>query len=384
MISRRVVLILLAIEAVGCGGTDSEDRSVPPLIPLDTILTIRSDRLWSVQAVRFAKERYVVANGGSREVFVFDHAGNLEKRFGRQGQGPGEFGYIADVAVTGDSVYVLDSLLRRITLFVDGTITREWSLRSVAGAATRLAVAADGQITVAMVRTSQEYGSPPGPNYHRDVIQFVTLMASGSDTQWHDRIAIDGTERMTRFVGQATYHMLPPYRADVSVDLTTHGIVATEHRSGWTRFLTWNGDSTTLWPAVSVTTWVSDAELRTLEADVERRVRRLREIGGEAELFQTSARAAIERWNGEIPRPVFESLKSDGQMIAVQRYDPGDSHSTEWLVLDRSGQAYGRWILPSNARLLTIDGLQLAVVARDSLDAETVHILSIDRAVEAR
>jgi hypothetical protein len=71
-------------------------------------------------------------------------------------------------------------------------------------------------------------------------------------------------------------------------------------------------------------------------------------------------------------------------MTAVQRYEPGDSHSTEWLVLDRSGQAHGRWVLPSNARLLTIDGLQLAVVARDSLDAETIHILSIDRAVESR
>jgi hypothetical protein len=313
MMLRRVVLVLLAIEAVGCGGTDSDDRSVPPLIPLDTMLTIRSDRLWSVQAVRFAKEGYVVANGGSREVFILDPAGNLAKQFGRQGQGPGEFGYIADVAVRGDSVYVLDSLLRRITLFVHGTVTREWSLRSVAGTASRLAVAADGQITVAMVRTSQEYGSPPGPNYHRDLIQLVTLMASGSDTQWHDCIVIEGTERMTRFVGEATYHMLPPYRADVSYDLTAHGIIATEHRTGWTRFLTWNGDSTTLWPAESGTTWVPDAELRTLEADVERRVRRLRDIGGEAELFQTSARAAIERWNGQIPRPVFESLKSDGQ-----------------------------------------------------------------------
>jgi hypothetical protein len=122
---------------------------------------------------------------------------------------------------------------------------------------------------------------------------------------------------------------------------------------------------------------VPDAELESLEADVERRARRLEQIGGEADLFRTSARAAIDRWGGKIPRPVFENLKSDGRTIAVQKYEPGESHPTEWLVLDRHGELQGRWILPGNVRLMTIDGPWLAAVARDSLDTESILIMAL-------
>jgi hypothetical protein len=367
---------LLVLALASCGGAETQDRSVPPLFALDTVLTIDDERLWSVQTVRFLPDRYLVVNGGSRELFLFDQAGVLESRFGRQGQGPGEFGYIADAAVTGDSIYVLDSLLRRLSMFVDGEVHDEWSLREVSGAATRIAVLAGGRPVLAVVRRGAD-GVPPGPNYHRDSIQFVELAGTGPQRTWRESFAVQGTERMTRFIGEASYGMLPQYRTDLSFDLTPAGVIGTERRSGWVGIWNWNGDSIALRRHSIDTTHVPDAELESLEADVERRARRLEQIGGEADLFRTSARAAIDRWGGKIPRPVFENLKSDGRTIAVQKYEPGESHGSEWLVLDRHGELQGRWILPGNVRLMTIDGPWLAAVARDSLDTESILIMAL-------
>lgn len=66
--------------------------------------------LHRVQGARFLSEgRIVVANAGSSEIMVFDTAGALVRRFGGQGDGPGEFRRIDGLHVCGgDSIAVVD------------------------------------------------------------------------------------------------------------------------------------------------------------------------------------------------------------------------------------------------------------------------------------
>ena len=59
----------------------------------------------------------VVANGGSSELRVFDASGNHLKTFGRVGAGPGEFEALSWIGRSGDSVYLYDYALMRVSVF---------------------------------------------------------------------------------------------------------------------------------------------------------------------------------------------------------------------------------------------------------------------------
>jgi hypothetical protein len=76
-----------------------------------------------VGAVRLSDGRVVVANGGTRELRVFDPDGELSDRVGRTGEGPGEFRSIGFLGVLrGDSILVYDGRLHRTSVFdADGT-----------------------------------------------------------------------------------------------------------------------------------------------------------------------------------------------------------------------------------------------------------------------
>jgi hypothetical protein len=57
------------------------------------------------------------------EIRVFSPEGRLLRRIGRQGEGPGEFDRLERFGVAGDTIWVLDGGLRRLTLFSrDGTV----------------------------------------------------------------------------------------------------------------------------------------------------------------------------------------------------------------------------------------------------------------------
>jgi hypothetical protein len=69
-------------------------------------------------ATRLSGGSIVVADRRSGEIRVFDDAGRFVRRFGRTGQGPGEFRSLADVrASRGDSIVAWDALTSRFTVF---------------------------------------------------------------------------------------------------------------------------------------------------------------------------------------------------------------------------------------------------------------------------
>jgi len=62
-----------------------------------------------------------VADAGTVDIKMFDADGNYVKTLGKEGQGPGEFGFISDVAIAGDTLVVEDSRNARFSIWtLDG------------------------------------------------------------------------------------------------------------------------------------------------------------------------------------------------------------------------------------------------------------------------
>lgn len=59
----------------------------------------------------------IIAQPLERLVKILSPAGALHRRFGRHGRGPGEFESISAIGLKGDSIFVSDSELRRVTIF---------------------------------------------------------------------------------------------------------------------------------------------------------------------------------------------------------------------------------------------------------------------------
>jgi hypothetical protein len=71
-----------------------------------------------IEAILSASDGAVfIADAISRDVRIFAAAGAYESTFGRSGRGPGEFGRLLSAGLLGDTLWVIDSGLRRATLF---------------------------------------------------------------------------------------------------------------------------------------------------------------------------------------------------------------------------------------------------------------------------
>lgn len=127
--------------------------------------------------------RLAVANAGSNEVYVFDGDGTLAFRFGRKGDGPGEFQRIVSlVALLGDSVAVFDAAHRRLSVFDSaGTLCREVSLAdvmTVAGAPYEAVVRPlpGGDLVLA---TKPGFGPHGGEGVYRSQSEWLRLNPAG-------------------------------------------------------------------------------------------------------------------------------------------------------------------------------------------------------------
>ena len=86
-------------------------------------------------ATRLADGRFVVANGGSNQLLVFDAAGNYLAAWAGQGDGPGEFRSLATVhRLAGDSLIAADSEQGRVSVFdLEGSHGRTTTLKGAPG-----------------------------------------------------------------------------------------------------------------------------------------------------------------------------------------------------------------------------------------------------------
>lgn len=159
----RIVPIALLAVLASCGGDDGSatDRAAEPVVrdsagirivesspeglPVwtlspDPVLSIGAldgsdaETLYQVTDVdRLASGAWLVANGSTEEVRVFDADGGHVRTIGRRGEGPGEFVSLSSLFVLpGDSVAVHDAGQRRVSVFdTAGTMHRELTFEAL-------------------------------------------------------------------------------------------------------------------------------------------------------------------------------------------------------------------------------------------------------------
>lgn len=102
-----------------------------PEVEIGTLQSAEEYQLFQVSAaLRLPDGRIVVGNGGTKELRFYDAAGRFERRRGRAGEGPGEFGAVGAVGIAGDSLYVFDGALARVSVFdLEGAFSRSYPVR---------------------------------------------------------------------------------------------------------------------------------------------------------------------------------------------------------------------------------------------------------------
>jgi hypothetical protein len=132
----------------------------------------------------------VVANDGNHTIVAFNGAGQEQWRFGRQGEGPGEFTSFLSLAALGDTVYAFDFVNRRLTAInPDGTLKGVAQLPPVPQNLQLAGGLSDGTLLF----TSRILGNL-GPGVHRDSVDYLRIGTDGTprgSIGWGRRRSVD-------------------------------------------------------------------------------------------------------------------------------------------------------------------------------------------------
>ncbi len=137
---------------------------------------------------RSALGHLAVVNGGSNEIRVFDRTGKPAGTFGRQGSGPGEFQRIGSAGRMGDTLFLYDRSLLRVTrVLLAPTPVLLGSFQVLAQGGDRGSVSLRGQLGdgrwLASTGISPTFDGPPG--VRRLPGSVGTIAANGTgEMQW--------------------------------------------------------------------------------------------------------------------------------------------------------------------------------------------------------
>jgi hypothetical protein len=182
------------------GGTATliEEASIGVAVGPEEYMLVQVNALYATD-----DEIYVLDNGASK-VRVYDLAGNHLRSFGREGQGPGEFGtFLFDVAVGPDGrIFVGDLTNNRISIYSrEGEVTGQIPLTSLVSCCPTRLVFADGGGIWLYVR---DFDSDSGSR--REGVRVHTMDGPSGATRWVPDLEYD--RRVVRHSG-GEYEVVP-------------------------------------------------------------------------------------------------------------------------------------------------------------------------------
>lgn len=323
---------------------------------------------------RLSDGRIVVVNGSSKEIRVFDARGAWLHSFGREGEGPGEFRALGWTTNAGDTAFVYDGDLRRITtIHLGGTpslldvrpiTVKEEKSFDVVG---RLA---DGRWLVHSL-------SPP--NVSAPGVQRVPGFAG----------LIDGTATGT--VGwlaeqpDLSLFIYNPAGSRKMVSVVVAAFPSSFAMAASGRVVWFGDDGAALLVKVDAATGTrttirlpdSPAPLTKALVDAARKD----EI--EATRDQASRDAVLVKYSARyLPKrlPAFEALvPGPGGELWVRRFTPGRGAPGKYVVLSPDGRVLGRVTVPSGFRVNDAGPDYVLGVYRDEEGVETVRAYTLTR-----
>lgn len=363
----------------GNGVTDATEWTVSPdpLIEIGGTGGAPYDFSQIVGVAMLSDRRLVVADRGNHAVRVFNGSGEWLGEFGGEGEGPGEFRFPTEIAVSDDSILVVEGMFGAARLHVfdaDGGFQRTARLASdmPAGVAP-MAVLSPKTLVVSRGAGPREATPPPVGEVVRDSVTLGILrMGPPQTVSW-----IGSTPNQSYFsypmpAGLPVTRGIGQYRLGPSLVL---GASSTD---------VWIGDS----GAGTITIFDASGSLRTEvqfpvpprpfdEAALSEARRAELAAVPESDRFGRRARIEVLYSSSTTPptAPRFTRFVAgpDGEMwIELFVEVPGAERGA--VVLDREGRAIGRATIPSGVVLHDVTRDRVIGVRRDSLDVERVVV----------
>jgi hypothetical protein len=336
-----------------------------------------SPELYRVRTARFLSDgQFVVANGGSRELLLFDQTGQLVARVGGEGQGPGEFRELTYLSVgPGDSLFAYDVRQRRFSVFDRrGQFARSMSLRGAdsVGSLRQAGVLGSGEVVGAI------HSRTPGPGLVRDSLILMTFNPSGElerrlgvfphqYTHWGPHPNPEGAGTIEAPIVVAFSSMADVAMGDTSV------FVGLPENYALIR-LSLDGDRRVTrqrQPPATLTETHRDRLFAKLASDsivIPEELEILRELRGPTTLpgFGFEPLTVLV---GE--QPLLVTDLDEVWLLAFQL--PDDSASEKWFRLDAEGRYQGTVAMPACFRATDVREDVVLGICRDSSGVEYVH-----------
>lgn len=389
---RFLTVLMLGAPVVACSGENprgTADRSAPVVTgELQQVARVGSvdgpAALSEIGEVRIGPDQRVyVAQPQEQLIRVFDAAGRAVGSIGRSGSGPGEFRALSHLGIRGDTVYVSDNNLGRVSYFdLDGRFlsSEQW----VSPRFSRPPVAYMATTPAALVGDGTALVQPGGMEAALGSIDFGVFTGESSTpllridrrSQVVDTVTWQHRRNTLLVMAHEGEKVIvpPPFDENPLHSVAPDGRgVVTVHRaparttgedSIQVLLLAPSRDTTFSASLPYTPIPVSDEALRNaVEALLERWGR------GQAMPRIETIMAAL-RDEGLVPAtlPPVTAVESAQDGTTWLRREEVGNDAVNWIVLEPDGEVRGSLSLPARQRVVAAQGQSLVVVERDELD----------------
>jgi hypothetical protein len=331
-----------------------------------------------VGGVRWLSDgRLVVADVASSRLLVFDSAGRFVRALGRRGDGPGEFRSVGSLtARPGDSLVTFDPSMRRLSIWhADSGFVRGIQLEGNGELESWPADAwlwQDSLIVVLQLSITPQDSVPPGAGVRKWPMRArltlrdprgVPIRASPVFDAMYTGLYAKGDVRLPfsnqPFASIARDRVYYGSGSDFSIQYLNRDFIPAGE-------LRWPAQQEAL-SAGEVDRVRSEARALLATRLPPERVRNALTMEFATEILPAT-RPAIGRLlvvDGQLWVERFEATR-----LGSRLQKPGD----RWTILSERGEPVARLSLPPDTRLEDVRGGRLALVARDSLDVQTVVV----------
>lgn len=368
------VAAIAAVAPIGCSSDATADTSsalwtvgAAPVLEIDTE-TDPMASLGDVNGVaRLPDGSIVVADRPNSALKFFDAGGKFVRTVGKEGSGPGEFGYLATMLRCGDSLFVNDITTRKTMVFsASGEFVRQFEILgdTVGQQPYHSACSADGVFI--SNGWDMNRSQPTKPGRGRGIVPYWTSTATGEvrnrlgQHAWSDRwLTPDGSSP------------LPLGRDPVVAASRSHFYIGTAD--------SFHINVYALDGAPQAPIQKSGATRATTAADIER-YKMLDTLGKN----RTESAQEVRRWSMlEFPAmlPAYTDFVVDSDdNLWVRAFPPADGGAVEWSVFSPDGAEIAHIALPQDFAVYEIGrDWVLGALADFATGLKRVQVLALTR-----
>jgi len=318
-------------------------------------------------AVRTSGGGLVVANNGTYTLSVFDASGKLLRVIGREGSGPGELRYIGSVELWGDTLFVADPQLRRVTRWrLEGEHLGQYSLPTPGNSATTfLGRFRTGELLLA---SGTERSSNPGL-----ADESVALVRHHPGTGavdvlgrvfWRQTTVYQEARGRERY--STTYSL--PFAATAAVRVHGEQFVYAGTRD-----------------AVAIVYDRTGASRGRLVAPVRPRPtqraladRYVDSLVARGPQYATRIRNAFAAVPGNAPAPSFRGLQvSPGGYVWLEEFPALGHRTSRWFIFDPGGSLAALIDIPADLQVLSVQDREVITKTVDADGVERVAVYEV-------